>query len=222
MPLLSIAPVDASVLQPLADSLVSYEFAVFVSHNAVVAACPVLLAGRPWPTGVQAVCLGSTSRAALARFGVADVVMPAGPFDSETLLQHPALGNVAGARVVIFRGNGGRELLATTLAARGARVECVSCYQRLPNPDLSALFEALRGGQVAAILITSSEALRHLLAQAAGGGVFAALSQLPFFVPHERIAQAARQAGLFSVVLTPPGDAGLISAVEQYFARPPA
>jgi uroporphyrinogen-III synthase len=216
-PLLAIeGPADRAPLEALAHTLADYRYVVFVSQNAVAHACPVLLAAGGWPANTRAVVLGPGSAAALKAWGVHDVILPAGPFDSETLLQHPALQQAAvrGAKVVILRGNGGRELLATTLAARGAWVDCLSCYRRTPA-DIAPLRDALAAGVLSALSITSSEALRHVLAELAGED---AVWRVPLFVPHQRIADAARDAGFRTVVLTPPGDAGLVAGMEQYFA----
>jgi len=216
VPLLLIeAALDEHALQAVAARLSDYQFAVFVSQNAVAHAAPVL-ARTPWPCGVQAVAMGPASAAALKAFGVHDVILPAGPFDSETLLTHPALqaDKVAGARVVILRGDGGRDVLAAGLQARGATVEFVQCYTRRASHDVAPLIEALGAGALDAITLTSSEALRHLCLHAAQTP---GLMHVPLFVPHQRIHDLARAAGFATVVLTPPGDAGLLLGVEQYF-----
>jgi uroporphyrinogen-III synthase len=64
------------------------------------------------------------------RHGIRDVLSPPLRFDSEALLELPELTAVAGKRVIIFRGDGGREVLGDTLKARGAAIEYVTCYRR--------------------------------------------------------------------------------------------
>ncbi len=219
VPMLEIAAADdPTALREAAQHLADYQFAVFVSQNAVAHACPLLLQSRVWPEATRAVAPGPATAQALKAWGVHDVILPAGPFDSETLLQHPALqeASVRGARVVIFRGNGGRELLASGLAARGAVVHRIACYHRARPADVAPLREAIWQGALSALSITSSEALAHLLAEL---GDDPGLRQVPLFVPHRRIHERARAAGFASVVLTPPGDAGLVAGMEQYFAE---
>jgi uroporphyrinogen-III synthase len=45
------------------------------------------------------------------------------------------------------------------------------------------------------------------------------LQQTPLFAPHERIAAAARTLGVQTVVLTGPGDEGLVAGLAAFFAR---
>ena len=85
---------------------------------------------RSWPARLRAFAPGPGTAAALAAAGIHDVTIPATTFDSEGLLALPALSQVAGKRIAIFRGEGGRDLLGDTLRARGALVDYVDCYRR--------------------------------------------------------------------------------------------
>jgi uroporphyrinogen-III synthase len=96
-------------------------------------------------------------------------------------------------------------------------VAFVQCYQRAAPRDLSALWAAAAAREIDAITLTSSEALRHLVSQSGAQHLW----QVPLFVPHQRIHDAAARAGFTTVVLTPPGDAGLLSGMEQYFDKTP-
>ncbi|MBL8406120.1 MAG: uroporphyrinogen-III synthase, partial [Dechloromonas sp.] len=128
-PLLEIAP--ASDPQPLADAvnrLADYALAVFISPNAVDHALPAILERGSWPTTLLPAAVGQGTVRALAAHGVTGCIAPTERFDSEALLELAALADerVAGRRVAIFRGDGGRELLADTLRERGATVDCVT------------------------------------------------------------------------------------------------
>ena len=124
---------DAEDLQPLlalVERLDTFDLALFVSANAVDKALALVLARRAWPAALRVATVGRGSARALERHGFAAVIAPSERFDSEALLDLPELKDVAGKRVVIFRGEGGRELLGDTLAARGATVEYAECYRR--------------------------------------------------------------------------------------------
>lgn len=218
-PLLEIAPADdATGLTQAAAQLAEYSLAVFVSPNAVRHALPVLLAGRAWPTGVQAAAVGPGTVAALADAGVPNCLVPSARYDSEGLLELPELAadRMAGQRVAIFRGDGGRELLADTLRARGAQVDCITAYRRSgPAGSFDVLLEAWRGQRLDALVVSSSEALHYLVAGLDEAGR-ACLMETPLFVPHARIAETAQVLGLQRIILTAATDSGLIEGLLAY------
>ena len=217
-PLIDIAP--ASDWQPLDDAcerLDEFFMAVFISPNAVDYGLSRIVGRRPWPEKLRAVAVGPGTVARLADFGIGDVLVPAERFDSEALLAlEPLQSNrLSGKRVLILRGNGGREVLAENLRARGATVECVTCYERSAPQDGSALMSWLRNKQLDAVTLSSSEGLRNLL-NLLDTGSRACLLALPVFVPHQRIAEEAARFGLRRVVLTGPADAGLVAGLCNY------
>ncbi len=220
LPLLDISPIgEAASFADLARSLDDYDFAFFVSANAVNHGLAGVRAHRAWPPGPRAVTVGPGSAAALREAGFAQVLVPCARFDSEGVLAldefSPAA--IAGKRVLILRGDGGRELLGDALTARGAQVRCFTCYRRLaPEVDVPALAEASRQGRLDAITLTSSEAVRHLAAQLRSGGE--SVLSVPVFAPHVRVADAARAAGFAHVVLTDAADAGLLAGLCAHFA----
>jgi uroporphyrinogen-III synthase len=213
---------DAEDLQPvlaLVDRLDAFDLAIFISANAVDKALDLVQARRAWPAGLRVATVGRGSERALERHGFAAVIAPSERFDSEALLDLPELKDVAGKRVVIFRGDGGRELLGDTLAARGAKVECAECYRRgRPRTDVAPLRALWERHQLDAFTVTSSEGLANLHDMLGDAGR-QWLKQTPIFAPHERIAAAARALGVQTVVLTAPGDEGLVAGVAAFFAR---
>jgi len=215
-PTIEIIALHSAQLARVIDHLDGFACAIFVSPNAVNAALLAIAARRALPPGLEFAAVGLGSVKALERFGIRGVVAPA-RFDSEALLEMPALREVAGRRIVIFRGEGGRELLGETLAARGALVEYASCYQRcVPQADVAPLLAAAARGDLHAITVTSSEGVRNLLAMTAGRDVSCLLA-LPVFAPHARIAAAARDCGFANVVTTAQGDAGLVEGLCDRF-----
>jgi uroporphyrinogen-III synthase len=213
---------DAEDLQPvlaLIERLDAFDLAIFVSANAVNKALDLVQARRAWPAGLRVATVGRGSERALERHGFAAVIAPRERFDSEGLLELPELKDVAGKRVVIFRGDGGRELLGDTLAARGAAVEYAECYRRgRPQADAAPLLALWERRQLDAFTVTSSEGLANLH-ELLGEAGRQCLQQTPLFAPHERIAAAARALGVRTVVLTGPGDEGLIAGMAAFFAK---
>jgi uroporphyrinogen-III synthase len=149
-----------------------------------------------------------------------DVTIPATSFDSEGLLMLPALNEVAGLRIAIFRGESGREVLGDTLRARGAIVEYVDCYRRAaPRSGADGLVAALQSGRVHALTLTSSEGLDNL-EKLLDAKAWRLLQRLPAFVPHARIAERARCLG-FHAIVTEGADAGLIAGLLEWFTSHP-
>jgi len=209
-PLLEITPVvDAQPLQDLLSRLADFDLAIFISPNAVRYGMEAIQAAHALPSGLRFATVGKSSAQALHAAGVKDVIAPQDRSDSEALLALPELQNIQTWKIVIFRGDGGRELLGDTLKARGADVEYVSCYQRSkPHLDIAELMHA----KPDAITLSSSEALGHLwdMLDEAGKAHFAAL---PLFVPHARIAEKARQQGWQNIIQTTGGDDGVLSGL---------
>lgn len=218
LPLLNIIGTPNTVLaHPAAQDLSPYRLAIFISPNAVLHSLPLLLDQQPWPTDLQAAAVGPGTADALARFGI-PCLLPEGQFDSEGLLQCAPLQSAVlrGQRVLLVKGNGGRELLAQALTERGALVEPLSVYHRAPPTDVAEpLRTAWRTTGLDAILLTASEGL-HPLLDALSPLEQQQLRQTPLFAPHPRIAESARAAGFAQVILTPPAEPGLLAGLLAY------
>jgi uroporphyrinogen-III synthase len=210
---------DTRGLVAAADRLDDYDLAVFISPNAVDKALNVILARRAWPRRLRAATIGRASEKALARYGVTDVIAPSGRFDSEALLALPQLDDVRGWRVVVFRGDGGRELLGDTLRARGATVDYIECYRRVrPNADVEPLLKRWGRGEIDAVTVSSSEGLRNLYDMLGKLGQ-AWLKRTPLLAPHARIAASARELGCERVIETGPADEGLRAGLVAFLGQ---
>jgi uroporphyrinogen-III synthase len=217
-PLLEIGPADdPAPLDEAIARLDDYAVAIFISPNAVDYSLPRILERLAWPAGLQAAAVGPGTATSLVRYGIENVIVPPARFDSEGMLELPAFQpeRVAGRRILILRGNGGRELLAETLRQRGAEVDCVTCYRRSAPTDGSFIVSLLRNNALDALTISSSEGLRNLLALLDTDAI-ERLRRLPVFVPHRRIAEAAADLGLSNVVLTGPADDGILESLCSY------
>lgn len=212
---------DPADPQPLIDAierLESYDLAIFISPNAVTRVMERMAGRRAWPAGLRVAAIGKGGVRELERHGIREVIAPQRSFDSERLLEMPQLQAVSGQRVLILRGDGGRELLGDTLAARGAQVDYVVCYRRArPQTDPAPLLQAWTRKAVHAVIVTSSEGLRNLFVMLGKPGE-TLLQHTPLLVPHPRIATVARELGCREVIETAPGDDGLLEALLQLFA----
>lgn len=209
-PLLAISPLDDyTACDTAIAGLGDCDWAIFISSNAVEYAMPrIRRQFQHWPQHVRCVAVGPGSAATLARYGIGDVSIPANRYDSEGLLALPEFQQIEGRRVIIFRGIGGRELLAQTLEQRGAKVVLAECYRRSnPQADAGKLHRLWQSGRLQALVVTSSEAMRNLLALA---GAADWLRQTPICVNAACIAEVASQHGLKAVLADAPGDSGLL------------
>ena len=212
-PLLEISPIsDPQPLQAILKRLGEFNLAIFISPNAVRYGMEAIRAAGGMPHTLKIATVGQGSAKALGNLGLGNVIAPHDRFDSEALLALPELQDVKGWRIVIFRGDGGRELLGDTLKARGAAVEYAACYQRAkPQQDASALLAA----QPHVITVTSSEALGYLW-DMLDGAARQQIASLPLFVPHARIAEAAQRLGWREVEATAGGDDGLLAGLVAW------
>jgi len=210
---------DLAPFARLIERLDEFDLAVFISPNAVERAMRLIRSRRDLPPALRIAAIGGGSVKALERQGVTDVIAPQGRHDSEALLER---GEIATAgRVIIFRGEGGREHLGETLSARGARVEYAECYRRArPALDSASLLRDWSGGGVHAVTVTSSEGLRNF-AEMIGTSGREQLAFTPVFVPHPRIAEAAGGLGIRTVIVTGPADAGMLDGLQAYFSARP-
>ncbi|MCC6472999.1 MAG: uroporphyrinogen-III synthase [Burkholderiales bacterium] len=219
-----LPPARSARLAALIARLHSFDWAVFVSPTAAREGVRTVIEHRAWPAGVRVAAVGRGTASMLAQSAregavLGPVLAPQGPGDSESLLALPEFQEVSGQNFVVFRGEAGRELLARTLAARGARVEYAECYRRSrPASDPDELIARWRAGEISAVCAASREALanlQHLLG--AQGGVLA--RKAPVFVPHPRVAQAARDLGFERPITVTGSDADTVEGLAAFFAK---
>ncbi|MGC2165697.1 MAG: uroporphyrinogen-III synthase [Gallionella sp.] len=212
-PLLDISPIqDATILNEQLARLAQIDLAIFISPNAVRYGIGAIRDAGQIPPALKIAAVGQGSARALRALGIGGIIAPTERFDSEGLLALPELQHVDGLKVIIFRGDGGRELLGDTLRERGAIVEYAACYQRSkPQQDQGKLLDTLPD----VINVTSSEALGYLWAML-DTRARDKLRDTPLFVPHERIAALACEQGWRCVKLTASGDEGLLDALSSW------
>jgi len=214
-PLIAIQPSDtADRALELLGRAKDWNWLIFVSAHAVRYASDLGDWWRALPAHVRIAAIGRGTAKSLAAAGLRVDLTPEAQFNSEALLDSPQLQTMAGQRVLIVRGRGGRELIADTLRRRGAAVDYAEVYQRVsPNGDASALIAEWRRGAINALTVTSGEALENL-ANLLGANDSDLLRQTPIAVIGERLAANARERGCQRVeVAAEASDEGLRDSV---------
>lgn len=187
----------------------SYAWWIYVSPNAARFGPP------PTDGPARIAAVGEATASALRDAGLTEIIVPARA-DSEHLFADPAFQPASGARVLIVRGEGGREWLRQALEARGVAVDYWEVYRRTaPDPATPELAAALRTGGLDAAVVTSGEALAQLPGMLPAGAR-EALARLPLVVPSERVLQLARQRGYGAVTVAGgANDAAVLAALER-------
>ncbi|MET1079329.1 MAG: uroporphyrinogen-III synthase [Pseudomonas sp.] len=203
LPLLTIEPLPQCAQQRATfTDLKRYCAVVVVSKPAarlglarLAEYCLPPVAGQPWFS------VGAGTAQILADAGLKVFYPPAGD-DSEALLALPELAAALGVpapRVLILRGEGGRETLAERLRGQGVVVDYLSLYRRsLPRYWPGVIEARVAAERLNGLVVSSGQGFEHLrqLATAA----WPQLARLPLFVPSPRVAALARAAGALTVV----------------------
>lgn len=227
LPLLTIVPkIGGGLAHQISEILQSADLAIFVSPNAIE--CTMRLLEKSWqdlsnhliPIGV----MGGSSMAALKNHGIGvessptKVILPQDntQWDSEGLWAELQKLNWDWSikKVIIFKGEGGRDWLADTLKNAGAQIEAISVYARVPLDLDSPAWRDIHEMDFAQSLwlLSSSEAVRYL-----------AQAKLPLdlataICPHHNIADATEHVGFGEVFTCEPGDNALIAASQAWLS----
>lgn len=217
-PLLSIAPpLNPSTAKSLLNAAEPWDWLIFISANAVRGVLGVDGWMGPVAGATRLAAVGEATATALAEAGLTVDLVPYPQFNSEALLADPRMVQVAGQRVLIVRGEGGREHLAETLRERGADVAYAEVYRRVPV-SIEAFSSSLNLWQEAnfdAVVVTSGEALAHLTGLLRETGLDSHPRPV-LVVPSERIAnQAAEQGWPGILIAEQASDEGIVQAIKQ-------
>lgn len=201
LPLLHIEPlpVTAALREPI-TRLDRYAMVIVVSKPA--ARLGLGLLGQRAPS-VRPLwfAVGAGTAHVLSEQGL-QVQFPAEGDDSEALLRLPALLaqlDQPAPRVLIMRGEGGREWLAEQLRARGATVDYLQLYRRhLPSYPPHTLRQRIEVERLNGVVVSSGQGFANLLQLAADDASL--LLRLPLFVPSQRVAAIAAAAGAVNVI----------------------
>ncbi len=196
LPLIDIKPIDMDSANQGQTrnyflNLDLYSSVIFISRNAAQIGGELI--DHYWPQLPLAInwfAIGRGTADELENYGIPTQVNQG--IDSEALLSIDALQHIAEQRILIIKGTGGRDLLAQTLTARGAKVDLAEIYTRTsPSYSETELAQAL-DSRLDAILVTSGEALSNLDAMLK---TRPEIKQLPLILPSQRVADLANMLG---------------------------
>ncbi|MGH1460509.1 MAG: uroporphyrinogen-III synthase [Neptuniibacter sp.] len=219
-PLLQISAIEesSSEFQRLKQKILDldlFQHVIFISPNAASF-------GYDWidhywpqlPIGIQWFAIGKKTAETLSNYGIDAYHSPLG-YDSEALLLCPALKKISGEKVLIMRGQGGRETLANELRARGAEVSYAELYIRsCPEYDNTTIVQTLDPAPDC-ILFSSGAGLENLVSLINRTTLsIDSIKNSHIIVPSDRINAAARAAGFKRITTASgPDDQAMLQAL---------
>ena len=202
-PLLQISavtqPDDTQLLRDRIQDLDRYDILIFISSNAAVHGAELINSyWSQFPIGLKVIAIGPSTAQTVSSLLGCEVIYSERGMTSEDVLKLPDLVDVDGKRIAIFRGKGGRELLASTLLLRNASIDYFEVYYRSAVQYAEdTLGKILSSTHFNAVIVTSGESLAGLLSLA--GDNKQQLRLIPLIVPSARISEQAQAAGFATV-----------------------
>ena len=202
LPLLEIEPLPVSEEnRSIIYNLAAYCAVIVVSKSAARLGLEMVDEVWPQPPMQDWFTVGAATAQILDDYGLR-VFFPEQGDDSEALLDLAQLQKAISGydpKVLIMRGEDGRELLAERLRERGVTVDYLPLYRRhLPIYPAFALPQRVEAERLNGLVVSSGQGFQHLRELA--GDAWHDLARLPLFVPSPRVAELARDAGALTVV----------------------
>lgn len=202
LPLLEIEPLPVSEEnRSIIYNLAAYCAVIVVSKPAARLGLEMVDEVWPQPPIQDWFTVGAATAQILDDYGLR-VFFPEQGDDSEALLDLAQLQKAISGhdpKVLIMRGEDGRELLAERLRERGVTVDYLPLYRRhLPIYPAFALPQRVEAERLNGLVVSSGQGFQHLRELA--GDAWPDLARLPLFVPSPRVAELARNAGALTVV----------------------
>ncbi len=202
------------------DRIEDYGSAIFVSRNAVEFGIEQIRKHDKALAGQTIYAVGVGTAACLREQGVTDVATPHHEFTSEGLLKLDGLQahEVRGAKILIFRGGGGREHLAQTLGNRGATVDYCEVYERFV-PDI-CVADTLSEADISVPdigVITSLDSLTNFVDKIDEEGLDL-LFDMPLLVVGSRIANEVEKLGFTNAprIVDNPNDDNVVDTLARW------
>lgn len=195
-----VPPADETLLQQQLSQLGEQDWLIFISPQAVITSIPHLR--RAWPQlpdTVRWAAVGAGTAQALKEAGYNEIIYPPVEFSTEALLALPEFHSISGKKIAIIKGEGGRELLQTTLQERGAHVLLINSYRRaLPEIDPTRYCDLFINNKIDAAICTSFEGIANLK-KLIGEKAWKTLKVTPCIVMSERIKSLAHHLGFQTI-----------------------
>jgi uroporphyrinogen-III synthase len=211
------APDDPEQAERLCKRLTEFQIAIFVSRNAVDWAFDLFINKSDIPIGLSIMAIGAGTAERLKKYGVSNAYFAKGRASSEAFLELDGLqaNVVQGKRIIIFRGQGGRDVLANGLCERGAHVKYAEVYRRVqPRYDENIIHKLWIDTPPDVIVVTSNEGLQNLFNITAADD-HKKLLKTPLVSIGKRMSDLASQLGFVRppVVARETSDQGLLESM---------
>jgi uroporphyrinogen-III synthase len=192
------------------ENISTFDFVLFISANAVH---QVIAYKTLWPSeNTRYIAIGpSTAEAMVASLAITPDFISSKPFSSEQLMtQLPS--QLADKRILIIKGEGGRDFLANELKNKDMIVKTLDTYRRSLPTNIAPHF---KHSDIAYITITSILALKNLTLLLQDD--FSTMAKRCVFVLFsERIEQYAKQIGCtHTIVSNNANNDSLVQAIKQ-------
>ena len=200
-----------------------YDWIIFISQNAVRYSLS-LLPIAAWPLRTCIASVGPTTSNALQQAGLQVNREPDNAMNSEALLVKFKDEELAGKKILIIRGIGGRETLANGLREMGALVDYAEVYSRhCPDHDNEHLLQQFEDG-IDIVTIASGETLQNFADIIENSSLNnqqkKELYSCPLVIVSERIKGLAEQLGFSdTVVVNEPENKGVVNAIENWLGK---
>lgn len=193
-------PRDEQLFEQMVHAMGDHDWIIFNSPQAVRAT--VVAMRRMWPhfaDTVKLAAVGAGTARALKEAGYIVNIIPEQEWSSEGLLALPEFADVAGQKIMIVRGEGGRELLEKVLQERRARVSSCVAYQRvLPHVSDEICTNLFKTNQINAVVAGSFATVSNLKLLL-GKNDWPQLFSIPLIVMSDRVKELAAREGFQTI-----------------------
>lgn len=154
------------IVNPVLNTpLSSYDILVFTSVNSLLGWQKLVKLNVDAQISAKQtlIAIGKATANFGQQLGLAVATLSEQNFDSESLLAHPSMQNLTGKKILIVKGEGGRDKLPKTFSERGALVDELHIYRRLPATLCEQSWRDFRATPHPVLLVSSYDSLQALI-----------------------------------------------------------